>query len=449
MLHAHVRALLTKEFHLSIGTGILVGASGGLDSTVLTHVMHRIGFAVEVLHVNYGLRGAESDKDEVFVRELCDTWKLPFSVEHLCARQHAQRLGISTLMAARTLRYEAFSKQAQRSGLNFIAVGHHADDQVETLLLNLGRGSGPEGLAGMPVKRPLGSVTLIRPLLHLSRSAIAAYAKNEQLSWREDASNENTKYRRAALRKRILPTLEEIMGQGTISNMAQSAHLMRDYVEATFHPILDQTFAEVAEERRLNLMVMRKLSPVWQRRIILEGLRRWLPGVPTSGVDSIAGLLSAQPGKRIEIGGNTVWRGRKALIFESGALRDDDAVHLLHEGEVVVIEGNRIDVSLLPVRPPDLQKQAPQVVYLDCDRLEFPLKVRRWRAGDRMRPLGMDGNKKVSDLLTDTKIRVDLRNKKHVVLSGEDIVWLVGVRIAASYRVRADTKHVVRLASKM
>ena len=441
-----VQEFIRNKKLMPAAADVLVGASGGVDSTVLLDALSKLGFSVQAVHVNFALRGSESAQDEQFVQRLCQACSLPCHVKQVDAGDYAHRHGVSIQMAARTLRYAVFAAYAKTLGLPFVAVGHHADDQAETVLLNLLRGSGPEGLAGMPVSRTLGRATLVRPLLRESRASILQYARREGLSWREDTSNASSKYRRTVLRRRILPLLSEVAGPGAIANMARSAVLMRDYVDSTFAPTLRELFGRAAGERQLRLDVLEDLAPVWQRRLILEALRCWLPGASASVVDHILPLLSAQPGRRVELGSGIIWRGRGVLNFQLHPPYSTDEAMRLHPGHTVKIGTSVLQVTMEDTRPQCLVQEAPAVAYADGDCLQFPLVVRRWQAGDRLIPLGMTHSKKVSDVLTDHKVPVDQRTAVPVVCSGEDIVWVAGIRLSERVRVRKDTRRFVRLA---
>ncbi len=423
---------------------MLVGASGGMDSTVLVDALIRLGYGIEVAHVNYALRDGDSEADELLVRTMSQGYGVPCHVEYRNARDCARRLGISVQMAARDLRYEVFAELATRQDLAFVAVGHHADDQAETVLLNLSRGSGPEGLAGMPYRRALGGAALVRPLLRLSRSDIADYARHAGLQWREDKSNSDIRYRRVVVRSRVIPALSEVLGPRATDNIARSAELMREYVEAVFEPELREQFSRAAHGRKLNLKVLDALPEVWQRRMILEALRRWLPGAPASFADSVWSLLASQPGRRAEARAGTVWRGREVLRFDRSAEHDEGAEAWLNLGQTIDTPVGRLGVSLMDERPISLHSGTPAMVYADADQLKFPLLVRRWLPGDRMIPLGMTQARKVSDVLTDAKVRVGSRSKAQVVISGSEIVWLVCVRLSGSFRVCAGTRRVAR-----
>lgn len=460
MLVDTVARTIEEEALLSPGAAVVVGVSGGIDSVVLLHVLRRLGYGVRAAHVNYGLRGKASEGDEAFVRAWCAEAGVPLDVARLDARGEASARRVSVQEAARDLRYAWFEERARAHAASYVAVAHHLDDQVETVLLHLFRGSGPEGLAGMPVSRPIrrGSpIRVVRPLLHARREAVEAYARAEALSWREDASNASLKYRRGALREAILPAVEAHFGPAVRDNVARSAALLRGYVGETVQPALQAAFEQAAlpdpeGPGRLSLAVLRTLSPAWRQRVLLEALQRWLPGSPRSRATASAvdALLDAQPGRRVSFLQGDVWRDRDALVFVaagSGTASPDasDEVRFVYPGETVPLARGGLSVELLDAAPASLDPGTNTVVYVDARRLFFPLQVRRWQAGDRLQPFGMTGTKKVSDLLTDARVPAHRRREVEVLLSGEEIVWVIGIRLDGRFCVRPDTRAFAKI----
>ena len=453
MLLRRVHQFIEKRHLIAPGARVLVGLSGGVDSVVLLHLLYKLEFAPVAAHVNYRLRGAASEGDEVFVRALCQRLGVPVHVEAFDTEAYAEQHRQSIQEAARDLRYAFFARVAEAEGLRYVAVAHQRDDQAETVLLHLLRGAGPEGLAGMPGQRPLtpgSDVTLVRPLLGERRAEIEAYARAEGLSWREDESNQSLKYRRNVLRELVLPLLEEHFGEAVTDNIARSAALVREYVEDAFGRELAAHFEQAAqpEERRLDLGALRALAPVWRRRLILEALQRWLPQARRHAAlaEEIEALVEAQPGRRVVLKAGTIWRERTSLLFERSTevVTNAESEFNIHLGQTVELESGALRVELLEERLARLDAEAPEAVVVDADRLSFPLLARRWRPGDRFRPLGMTGTKKVSDLLTDAKVPAHRRAGTMVLVSGEQIVWVVGLRLAHEVRVCPETKRLAK-----
>ena len=431
------------------GATVVVGVSGGCDSIVLAHVLDALGRVVHAAHVNYNLRPGAAD-DEALVRAFCEKRSLPLHVHQVDGAAEAERQGTSVQAAAREVRYAFFGEAAAAVNASVVAVAHHRDDQAETVLLNLLRGCGPEGLAGMPAERPLHAdedVRLMRPLLHTRRRAIRAYARHHHLSWREDPSNQSLSYERGALRAAVLPAIEEHLTRDAVPAMARTADLMRAYVDSTVTPALTQYWEQVAvadDEQgggRLRLDPLAALPPVWQTRLILVALRRWLPGVPRSAAtaDEVCSLCEAQVGRSIPWPGGTVWREREALRFDPTPGTPTATGTLATLPDAVDLPQGRLEVTRLNGRPDTLHTIDPYTVIVDADRLAWPLTVRPWQPGDTLQPLGMKGHKKVSDLLTDTKVPPHIRARVLVVADVARIVWVVGLRLADPVRVQDDT----------
>ncbi len=453
MLPERVRHFIETESLLQPGQRVVVGVSGGVDSMVLLEVLRRLGYRPVVAHVNYRLRGADSEADEALVRRFCRQHRLPLRVARIDLK--ACTGGRAIQAAARNVRYAFFRRVAQREGIDTVAVAHHRDDQAETLLLNLMRGSGLEGLLGMRPRRRLdrrATIWLIRPMLGVSRAEIRTWAQTEGIPWREDVSNARLQYRRARIRHEVLPLLETRFGPGVSERLAYTAELLQAYYDTTFAPDLRRRWEEVAHEpdRALHLEALRAQPPVWQRRLILEALRRWLPAAPQRRrvTEQVVQLMQAQPGRRLKLPSGTIWRDRNALRFRrrQDAVRPDSG--LLQPGQSLELEGGTLTATLMDRPPERLDAGAPLVAYVDADRIRWPLKVRRWQPGDRIQPLGMTGHKKVSDLLTDLKVPVDQRNRCYVLCQDQEIIWLVGYRLADPFRVRPETRRVVKLCWK-
>ncbi len=434
---------------------VLVGVSGGVDSVVLLHTLKHLGYDVRAAHVNYQLRGSASEGDEAFVRQLCDELEVPLHVTRFDTRVEAKQTGRSTQEVARDLRYDFFASLSLEHDVPIVAVAHHRDDQVETVLLNLLRGTGPEGLAGMPVRRPLAPdnpAELVRPFLAVWRREILEYAESLGIEWRTDLSNECLDYRRAAVRALILPTAEQYFGGAAKENIARAADLVRGYVTETLQPSLEHDWSQVAREEaegegRLAVCGLQEFPPVRRRRVILEALKRWLPGAPLThtSTETIEQLLAAQPGRRVEMKQGSIWRERDELLFtRSTPSQDHPSSYSFRVGDSLNLPHGILSSELLSVRPGSLDSGSPYHIYLDAEYLESELTVRPWQPGDRFQPLGMSHSKKLSDFLTDTKVPPSARKQVSVVCSGDCIVWVVGLRIAHEARIRPETSRIAR-----
>ncbi|MFQ5572580.1 MAG: tRNA lysidine(34) synthetase TilS [Rhodothermales bacterium] len=456
MLPLRVQDFIEQEALIEREGRVLVGVSGGVDSVVLLDVLRQLHYVPLVAHVNYRLRGPASDDDETFVRELCQSLNLSYFPATFDTETYAAEHGQSIQEAARTLRYGFFARLAEEEGVPCVAVAHHVDDQAETVLLNLLRGAGPEGIAGMAPKRPMMpgiGVSLVRPLLTTRRVEIEAYAREAGLVWREDASNQSLKYKRGVLRREIIPLIEHHFGQAASANIARSSGLLRAYLDESFHAQLEVHFTRVAERLpaggKLRAEGFGSLAPVWQGRLLLEALKRWLPEAPrrASLIEEIKTLFKGQAGRKIVLKTGTIWRERDGLLFvgSQAAPSERPEQRLMQPGETIDIGDGMLRVELLRSRPERLDVGAPTTVVVDADALEFPLRIRRWQSGDRFQPMGMEGTKKVSDFLTDQKVPSHRRARTHVLLSGDDIIWIVGYRLAQRACVQPGTQHFAKI----
>lgn len=441
---------------LEEGARVVVGVSGGVDSMVCLAVLRRLGYEVRVLHVNYGLREG-ADADAALVRDWCGAQSppVPCTAVSRDAGTQAERTGASLHDVARRQRYEAMAEHATDVDADAVAVGHHRDDQAETLLLNLLRGSGPEGLAGMPPSRPLDavpSVCLVRPLLDVRRADIEAFAEAEGIPWREDPSNWDDTYDRATIRSEVIPLLQKKFG-GVANALARTAGLMREYVDHTLTPSLDEKWVRAYEDcstgGALSLAALREEPSVWRRRLILAALADVLPQAPqTAAVAAeVEALVDAQVGKRVEFGGGGVWRERETLrVVPADAVPDPLWPPVpVPWGEDVPLDRDTLRIDPLDARPASLDPNTPNAAYVDADRLIDPLAVGTWQDGDRLQPLGMDGTKSVADLLTEARVPSHRRAGIYVLYTDDHPAWVIGHRLDHRVRVRPSTRQVARL----
>ena len=439
-LYARFKRVAFEQLSLAPGQRVVVGVSGGVDSVVLLHLLKATGLVLHVGHVQYGLRGVDSAADEQLVRTLCAALGVPLAVQAVDLELDGVA-GASRQAKARDARYAFFQALAHASRAEVVAVAHHADDQAETVLLHLLRGTGLAGLAGMPLRRPLsGGIDLIRPLLGERRTAIEALARAEGWAWREDASNMDPMYRRNAIRTEVLPRIHAHFGEAATARIAETAALVRGYYDELVVPQREEAFALcLRPPRALAIAALRTLTPVLRGAVIIEALQRWLPEVPISSaiVDAIDGLLSAQPGRRFSHPCGSVWR-EEAVLYFAPAAGNGYAETTLSEGKWAACGIGRLRLTWASGSPKVVAQLQEQVV-MDEAALPGPLHVRPWQAGDRMQPFGMDGHKLVSDMLTDAKVPAHLRSVWPVLVSGETVVWVVGIRLSETVRVTSAT----------
>jgi len=429
-----VRRFIRRERMLETGEPLHVAVSGGIDSMVLLHLLGRLGHPRSVLHVDHGLRGSESDGDRAFVEEHCHRERIPFRWKKVDAALHAEEKGLSIQMAARELRY-AFFAEAWKEQPWRIALAHHADDAVETLLMHLMRGV---GVFGWSTIAPVSGV-FVRPLLAVDRTVIEDYAAEHVIRFREDSSNADVKYLRNRVRHELLP-LMEAMRPGARRTMARSINLLRELERAgEMERSVEQL--GLAPERELRIpfaAVENSPTPV----LLLNHHFRHL-GFHPDTIDRLHdAILERSTGAEFVAGGIRAIVDRDAVI--AGLTRPAAAAFTidLHMPAGTfpgfrwsLMEGEQLSI------PSTMEE-----VVLDADRLEFPVEVRPWRAGDRMRPIGLGGSKLVSDILIDAKVPQHEKERTHVLVSGTgEIAWLVGHRIGEGFQAAAYCSRWLRV----
>lgn len=445
---AHLDRLVARRVdQLAPGRGPLIaGVSGGVDSVVLLHALTESGRDVVAAHVNYGLRGEASDEDEQSVRATCDRLEVP------CRVLRADEAPTSSIQAwARRVRYEWFERLAQELSAGAIAVAHHADDQAETVLINIIRGTGLDGLSGMPRSRPItrgSSVLLVRPMLDLDRSRIEAYARSRGLEWREDASNESEKYLRSRVRS-FLDGSSDLADPERLAAIAGRAESTRESLGRAFTGLGCPNPRSVRDgplDLSEDVIAAVPTSVAgWLVNCILSEMGGDGPR-NREVVSEVLDLLSSQPGRRIEFGTATIWRLRDGLRFEASTRKDaGEALDLpFRVGESVTLPGGRLVSERCTPPAPGNIDLPPEEAILDGDLLADVLHVRPWRPGDRMQPLGMQGTRKVKDILTDRQVPPPEKAGVHVVCSGNDIVWIVGADTDHRFRIKPGTKAAAR-----
>lgn len=424
---------------------VLLAVSGGLDSVVMAHLFARAGFSFGIAHVNFCLRGAESDADEALVRALATQLNVPFHTTRFDTQTIADERGLSIQVLARDLRYDWFSTIAEQEGYTRIATAHHQNDVLETLLLNLIRGTGLTGLRGIPIQQG----QIIRPMWALSRLQIKDYAVDHGLPWRNDRSNDDDKYSRNKLRHHVVPVLEKLNPNllNTLSHTLERLRAADSVVTETLNRSREECIEQNGLFQTIDLAKLTALSE-WPFQ-----LSEWLKAFGFSYVQSrdvVRMVGSGKTGQVFRSATHGVWHDRTGLI--SAPLLIEEPFELVlqpaSEGAVTLPDGRQITYRYYN-RPADFQLASdPTIAQLDADKLPGPLTTRRWQEGDRFRPLHMPGHKLVSDLLNDRKVSLPERSRTAVLVSGEEIAWVVGHRLAHGARVTEKTTRILECRLK-
>lgn len=429
----------------SLDDRILLTVSGGVDSMVLLSLFVRSGYRVGVAHCNFQLRGEESDEDEVSVAAEAARYGVPFYNRRFDTAGEMERTGESMEMAARRLRYAWFDALSREQGYTAIAVAHHADDSVETFFINLLRGTGLKGLTGISTQ--LGRI--IRPLLFASRKEIVEYAVANRIPFREDSSNRSTKYLRNKIRLGLIPRIREINPKFT-DLMRRNLSRLGD-AQLFIDRAIERIRAEaVTSENGFDTILLERIDPTLPLQFVIYELLSTGYGFKGDVIDALCRAVEQQnPGRRFYARDRMAVVDRGRIVVGPIAEEDDCAVSV-EQGALRSYCGN--SVLYYEYRDIDTVENfgVPEnTAQVDLDKLQFPLTLRRWREGDSFVPFGMTGRKKVSDFLIDAKVPLPEKRRQFVLLSGDEIVWLVGRRIDDRYRLTSTTENVLRITKEI
>ena len=429
------------------GDHICVAASGGLDSTALLHLLYltrgQLGIHLSAIHVNHAVRGAESDKDEAFVRDLCARLNIPLTVRRL-----AGLTPDSSEQTMRDLRYREFDRLLAENPGAKIATGHHLDDQMETVLMRMARGSYVTGLKGIPVKRP----GYIRPLLFARRCELRQFLTERKLSFRVDQTNRDPDKTRNRVRHILMPALRETFGPAFDAGFLKTIdHFARIDEFLTQHDKhwLEQNGRIRREEIAFSLNAFSGLPEWRQRRVIMYCIWLLNPLNSMLSAETLRGFrqfaAKARTGGRFYFpGGVEALLDRGTVLLSRASSGTEELRKELFPGQVVSLKRNKIRAELVSFKDVVFSNRKDEE-YICGDRLRWPLAIRHWQAGDYFFPLGVHGRQKISDFLINQK--VNLREKKQtlVLLNGSDVVWLIGRRLDERYAVSESCQTVYRL----
>jgi len=422
------------SYGVPAGTRLLCAVSGGIDSMVMLSLLNELNYDCVVAHCNFQLRGEESDGDESFVREMCAKLNVPCNVNTFDTHKYADESGLSIQMAARKLRYDWFYEMAEKENCSYIALAHNSDDQVETAILNIIRGTGIRGVSGM--KPLLGR--LFRPLIEVSRAEITQISDDDSIPFHNDSTNATTKYARNKVRHLVMPLFEEINVSAkenilrSVSYFSETERIMNDYVRM----VKEEAMSEADGILRIEVgKVLDTAAPstVLFEMLVSEGVHKSLAS------ESIC-LLNAQTGKKCELDGVEVVRNRDFI-----ELRKQEHACTDFEATIDVIGDLKkygFDISMAYCDDDFVCKRDSSIAYLDVKKLKFPLTLRKWRFGDKFMPLGMKGMRKLSDFFKDEKLSQAEKSQVQILESAGEIAWVVGMRIDERFKFDDKTKEV-------
>lgn len=420
MLVKKVKEFIEKEDLFSKQDKILVALSGGADSVALTRILITLGYHCEAAHCNFELRGEESDRDEDFVRNFCRSLNIKCHSIHFETRRYAAQQSISIEMAARELRYNWFSKICEESDCQVVAVAHHKDDSVETMLLNLIRGTGINGLLGIRPKN--GNV--VRPLLCASRQEVVAYLHRMNQTYVTDSTNLEDEYTRNKIRLNLLPLMEEInpsVKDGLVKTASYLNDISKVYQQAIKESI-DRIF--ITPEKEISIeKLMNEPAP---QALLFEVLSPL--GFNSTQVEEVYGSLNGQPGKRFISSQWQVVKDRELLLIERVKTANDKPQIIFEE----------VLFTKEFVIPKD-----KNTACFDANKFKGVISIRKWEKGDYFIPFGMKGKKLVSDFMTDSKFSLLKKEQQWVLSCNDQIAWLIGERTDNRFRIDDSTQKVI------
>lgn len=424
---------LKNHFPFLKGNKLLIACSGGLDSVVLTHLLHKLNYEITLAHCNFSLRGNESDADSGFVISLAKTLQIPVYTETFETEAYADDHGVSIQMAARALRYQWFEELSNQLQISYILTAHHQDDNLETFLINFSRGTGLKGLTGIPNHHG----KLVRPLLVFSKEVILAYAKKNNLQWREDSSNLSNKYLRNSLRNEVIPKWKETVPnllqsfETTQKNLNEHRKLIDDYLA-----LLLSYLAEIKPNG--YCFSVKKLKALPNCKVVLFEL---FSPLGFTEINDVYSLLSAQAGKKIYSSTHILLKDREQLILEEIQNEETEATIAVPENTTAL----QYPLAITFEKVSQLGNSSEKVIFVDHDLLKFPLQLRKWNKGDVFYPFGMTGKKKLSKFFKDEKLSLLAKQKIWLLCSDTEIVWVVGLRADNRFKVTEKTKRILKI----
>jgi tRNA(Ile)-lysidine synthase len=416
-------------------SNVLAAVSGGMDSVVMVHLLKAAGYQFSIAHCNFQLRGDEALSDRQFVKDLAGKLSVAFHTINFDTKKYAAEKKISIQMAARELRYQWFAEVLQQSGYDAIALAHHQNDAIETILLNLTRGTGVAGMHGILPKN--GSI--VRPLMFLKRADIQDIVKTENLSYAEDSSNNSTKYARNKIRLEVIPKLKELNPalEATFEHNLKHFRGLEIILEQKLDELRKSIFTFHGGDIHISIDEVKKLQPQY---LLLYGLLQDY-GFNESTIEDIVSSLDKHSGRVFGSPGFMLLLDRDKLILAKRQTISNETV--LVDKDQREIKFNNYRLNILHDDSPLIIRDNPLSVSIDADLLIYPLTIRHWSEGDHFHPLGMKTRQKLSDFFVHQKVPLHEKSQVPLLVNGNDeIIWIGGYRPDDRYKVTAKTKKV-------
>ncbi|MDY8138201.1 tRNA lysidine(34) synthetase TilS [Aquimarina sp. 2201CG5-10] len=426
---------INQNLQFVAGGKLLIACSGGLDSAVLVALFDSLALEFSIAHCNFNLRGEESDWDEKFVSNVANKVNAPFFIKHFDTNKYAKDHKLSTQMAARELRYDWFKELVVEYQFDYILTAHHADDNLETFLINLSRGTGIDGLTGIPEVNDM----FIRPLLPFSREEILSFAKQNSVDWREDSSNASTKYLRNKLRHEVIPALKDTAPQflQNFENTLEYLKQSKTFIKSQVFQLQEELF-EFSESDIIRISIHRLRQYGYPKAYLYFLLKDY----GFTAWNDITQILTAQSGKQIFSESHRLVKDRDYILLSPIAEEITDRYYKIPEEESMLM----IPSGTLKFRMVDeITDIDLKTIYVDKEKLKYPLIVRKWEEGDYFYPLGMKGKKKLSKYFKDEKLSLFAKERVWLLCSGKEILWIINYRADNRFKIVPQTKQILKI----
>ena len=418
----------------------LLAVSGGIDSMVMLHLFQESKYNFTVANINFKLRGNEADNESAFIKEYCTKNNIQLYQKEFETSDYANENKISIQMAARDLRYQWFDDLANNKKFNYIAIAHHLDDQSETFFINMLRGTGIAGLHGIAkIKK-----NIIRPLLFATRTEIVEYANKYNVPYKNDSSNASDKYQRNYIRHHILPEFYKLRNDFSKSLDSTITHL--DEVEQYANLHIKKELEDIIEKSEFGVFqisISKLIDNNFHKLLLYNALKEY--SFLNSHIDDISRIIkNNKTGKTIISSTHKVTIDRELIILEATNNTDIENT----EVQIKNLDDNQWNINKLRIEFPfsgNYKNNNNNLAFLDFEKLEFPLTIRNWKQGDLFKPLGMKGEKKLSDFFIDNKISNLRKAKIKLLCSKDNIIWIIGHRIDNRYRITKNTQRIIKL----
>ncbi len=422
---------IQNQFPFLRESKFFIAVSGGIDSMVLVNLFRKLNYNFSILHCNFQLRDEESESETQFLRDFCRENQIHYILRYFDTTEYAEEHKLSTQLAARELRYNWFQEKLEKNNYQYLLTAHHADDNLETFIINLSRGTGLEGLTGIPKQN--GSI--IRPLLPFSRDEILAYAKENNLVWKEDSSNASDKYLRNKIRHQIVPILKELHPtflanfDKTQKFLNESQTFIDDEVNLKYKDVVQENEGKkvISIEKLLQLQNWKIYLYYWLK---LYGFTAW---------NDIYDLVKANSGKQIYSEAFILLKDRETLLlFKKDSTTES---YFLKENE----DSLKIPLKIAKSKVDNISIPNKDSIFVDVEKLVFPLEIRKWKEGDVFYPNGMKGKKKLSKFFKDEKYSLYDKNNQWLLCSNDEIIWVIGKRADQRFLANNTTNNILKI----